>query len=178
MVRIPVTAVTFSWAAIYFSAVYNIQCHQRPAPIILYLYDVGGYGSVEYVKCRFGLSPSSHTSYDCHDITDIFLLWRKTKTNKQTVPACWRLVAEPVAGGWCVSDRWWSHPSPSPSGPCPDCAPGGQPQTAESEHHTECNGRLKNHLWTISVTLRVITKDIQEIKLYPSTGHLYCYNFA
>ena len=37
----PVTAITFSCAAIHFPAVYNLECHQAPAPLIPCLYSVG-----------------------------------------------------------------------------------------------------------------------------------------
>ena len=40
-VQIPVTAITFSRAAIHFPTVYNLQCHQRPAPLIPCLYGAG-----------------------------------------------------------------------------------------------------------------------------------------
>ena len=38
----PVTAITFSCAAIHFSTVYNLHCHQRPVPLIPCLHGVGG----------------------------------------------------------------------------------------------------------------------------------------
>ena len=41
-VRIQITAVTFSFAAIHFLTVYNLQLHQRPVPLIPSLYGVGG----------------------------------------------------------------------------------------------------------------------------------------
>ena len=40
--RNPVTAITFSCAAIHFPIVYNLQHHQRSAPFIPCLYGVGG----------------------------------------------------------------------------------------------------------------------------------------
>ena len=37
----PVTAITFSCAAIHFPGIYNLQLHQRPVPLISCLYGVG-----------------------------------------------------------------------------------------------------------------------------------------
>ena len=39
---IPITAITFSCAAIHLPAVYNLQRHQRPVPLLQCLYGVGG----------------------------------------------------------------------------------------------------------------------------------------
>ena len=43
-VRILVPAITFSCATIHFQAMYNLQRHQRPDPLIVipHLYGVGG----------------------------------------------------------------------------------------------------------------------------------------
>ena len=49
VVRIQVTALTFSCAAIHFQAVYNLQRYQRPIPLIPSLYSVGGERSLESV---------------------------------------------------------------------------------------------------------------------------------
>ena len=38
----PVTSLIFSCVAIYFRAVYNLQRHQRPLPLIQCIYGVGG----------------------------------------------------------------------------------------------------------------------------------------
>ena len=66
----PVTAITFSFAAIHFPIVYNIQHQQRPVPLIPCLYGVGR--SREMVKVyALAFSFSSHTSYHRHDITEI-----------------------------------------------------------------------------------------------------------
>ena len=42
VVRIPIMAITFSCAAIHIPAVYNLQRHQRPVPLVPCLYGVGG----------------------------------------------------------------------------------------------------------------------------------------
>ena len=43
-------AITFSCAAIQFPTVYNLQCHQRPVPLIPCLFGVGAYRYLESVK--------------------------------------------------------------------------------------------------------------------------------
>ena len=49
-VRISVTAITVSCAAIYFPAVYNLQRYQRPVSLILCLCAVGGLKIVSVGK--------------------------------------------------------------------------------------------------------------------------------
>ena len=48
-----VTAITFSWAAIHFLAVYRLQCRQRPFPLIPCLYG-GGRLKIPWVAKSVG----------------------------------------------------------------------------------------------------------------------------
>ena len=81
-VRILVTAITFSCAAILFTAVYNLQRHQMLVPPSIWCVRL----NIPWVGKSVGpgfLSFSSHLSCHHYDITEILLIWRKTSTNKQ-----------------------------------------------------------------------------------------------
>ena len=58
----PLTPITLSCDTIHFPAVYNMQSHQKPVPIIPCLNGVGGYRFLESVK-SIGLGVLLHISY-------------------------------------------------------------------------------------------------------------------
>ena len=77
--------IAFNCAAIDFSTVYNLPCHQRPVPLIPCLHGVGGWRSLESLQVQaWAIFFSSQTSYHQHDITERLLYGikqRKTNAN-------------------------------------------------------------------------------------------------
>ena len=65
----------------------NLQHHQRPVPLIPYLYGVVGHRSLESVKMWFrAFSWTFHTTYHHHDTTEILLVWYKiTKQQEEQI---------------------------------------------------------------------------------------------